>query len=143
MELWELAVREAVRDLIARYAQLIDRGRLDDVLALFADDAVLEAADLPPAHGRDAIRAVFAGAAARLAAATPRPLIRHHVTSVQVDVLGPDTAEAASYFIALGAGGVDHWGRYRDRLVRRPDGWRFASRRVRTDGRAGDSVFGG
>jgi hypothetical protein len=32
--------------------------------------------------------------------------------------------------------GVDHWGRYRDDLVRAGDVWRFAHRHVRTDGSA-------
>ena len=32
--------------------------------------------------------------------------------------------------------GVDHWGRYRDRLIPADGGWRFAHRSVRTDGYA-------
>jgi ketosteroid isomerase-like protein len=138
MEHWELAAREAVRDLVARYAHLVDRGRLDEVAALFTDDAVLEAGDLPPARGRAAIRSLFADTGGRLAAGGAPALIRHHVTSVQVDVLGPDDAEAASYFQALTAGGLDHWGRYRDRVVRRDAIWRLAYRAVRIDGRSRD-----
>ena len=34
--------------------------------------------------------------------------------------------------------GLDHWGRYRDRLVPADGGWRFAHRSVRTDGYAPD-----
>ena len=42
MEPWELIAREAARDLVARYNANGDAGRLDEVLALFRADAVLE-----------------------------------------------------------------------------------------------------
>jgi len=139
----ELAARAGVQDTLARYCHLVDAGRLDELLLLFMEDAVLEAGDLPPARGRAAIREVFRGTGERLAAGAARPLIRHHLTSVVVDVEGPEAASAASYFLAVTERGVDHWGRYRDRLVRQGDRWLIQHRRVRTDGRAPGSVFGG
>ena len=134
MELWELTARELVRDTIARYAHLVDRGRLDEVAALFTEDAVLEAGDEPPAHGRAAIRALFAGVGARLAAGG-RARIRHHVSSIAIAFADPWTATAESYFLAVMETGPDHWGRYRDRLVLRDGRWLFMHRRVRVDGR--------
>ena len=137
----ELLARELVRETIFRYAHLVDRGRIDELLALFADDATLEAGDRPPARGRDAIRAFFVGTGERLAAGTTRPLIRHHVSNVVVTLDGPDAATAESYFLAVTERGPDHWGRYRDRLVRRDGRWLFAYRRARADGYAPGSVF--
>lgn len=141
MEAWEFVARERIRDLVMRYAQLVDRGRLDEVVLLFAEDATLEAGDLPAAHGRAAIRAVFANVGARLGE-TSGAYIRHHVSSLTIEVESPAAATAASYFLAVGPRGPDHWGRYRDRLVCVGEQWLLRERRVRVDGRVPDSMFG-
>jgi ketosteroid isomerase-like protein len=142
VEPWELTAREVIRDLIARYAALVDRGRFDALLELFTDDAVLEAGDRPPVEGRAAIRAFLADTGERLARATVRPMIRHHVSTVVIDVDAPSTATATSYFLAITERGPDHWGRYRDRFVLRAGRWRIGHRTVRVDGRAPASAFG-
>ncbi len=142
MELWELAAREQIRETVARYAHLVDRGRIDELVLLFAEDGTLEAGDRPPARGRAAIRAFFMDTAARLAGASTRRLIRHHVSNLVIEVSGPESASAESYFLALAEGGVDHWGRYRDRLVRRDGRWLFQHRLARADGHAPGSLFG-
>lgn len=139
METWELVAREHIRETIARYAHLVDRGRIDELLELFTPDGVLEANDLPPARGREAIRAFLTGTKDRLAAASTRPWIRHHVSSVEIRVESPTAAMADSYFLAITERGPDHWGRYRDRLIAVDERWGFAHRRVRTDGRAAGS----
>jgi ketosteroid isomerase-like protein len=141
MQTWELAAREHIRETIARYAHLVDRGRLDEVVALFAEDAVLEAGEGPPARGRAAIRAVFTETGARLAAGG-RPHIRHHVSNVSIALGDPEVATAEAYFLALTERGPDHWGHYRDRLVVRDGRWVFTLRRVRVDGRSPASVLG-
>ena len=82
MELWELAAREAIRETVARYAHLVDRGRIDELVELFVEDGVLEAGDRPPARGRAAIRELFLETGKRLASASARPLIRHHVSNL-------------------------------------------------------------
>jgi ketosteroid isomerase-like protein len=138
MTLWELAAREEIRNAIARYAHLVDRGRMDEVVALFAEDGTLEAGHLPPVRGREAIRKFLTGTKSRLAA-TARTLVRHHVTSVTVEMTGPDGATTSSYFLVLGERGIDHWGLYRDTFVRVNGAWLFLHRRVRTDGRSTDS----
>ena len=51
MELWELAAREAIRETVARYAHLVDRGRIDELVELFAEDGTLEAAGDPRRGG--------------------------------------------------------------------------------------------
>jgi len=142
MEPWELAAREQIRETVARYAHLVDRGRFDELVELFAEDGTLEAGDRPPARGRAAIRAFFMETGKRLASASTRPLIRHHVSNLVIDVSGPDSASAESYFLALTERGVDHWGRYRDRFVRREARWLFLHRRARADGYAPGSLLG-
>ncbi len=142
METWELAAREMVRDTILRYAHLADRGQIDELAELFVEEATLEAGNAPAACGRDAIRAFFRATGARLAAATSRPLLRHHVSNVLVTLDGRDAASAESYFLAVTERGLDHWGRYRDRLVARDGRWLFQHRRARADGYAPGSAFG-
>src|SRR5436309_2622294 len=135
MELWELAAREGVRDTLARYARCADTGRFADLVQLFAEDGVLEIDGRPPSSGRAAIQEFLESARTSLAASSTRPLIRHHVSSVEISVLDPDNAHAASYFLAITDHGPDHWGRYRDRLTRVGDRWLFHYRLVRIDGR--------
>jgi hypothetical protein len=43
---------------------------------------------------------------------------------------------ARSYFFVITERGPDHWGRYRDELVRHDARWLFQHRVVRLDGRA-------
>jgi uncharacterized protein (TIGR02246 family) len=121
------SAREQLLDLLARYHIAGDRGRVEEVLALFTADAVLTV-DGAEHSGRDAIRAVFA-----TAAADPHPL-RHHLTTVLVTETSPDSAELRSYFQVLGDRGLDHWGRYLDQARRVQGRWLFARRSVRIDG---------
>ena len=141
MELWELSARERIREAVARYAHLVDRGRIDELVLLFTADGTLEAGDPPPAEGREAIRAFLAGTKSRLAATGVRPLVRHHVSSLTIEVTGPEAATAACYFLVVTERGPDHWGTYRDRFVQIGGRWLFQQRRVRVDGRAADSRF--
>jgi hypothetical protein len=134
VEHWELVAREAIRETIGRYAHAADTGRFDELVELFAPDGVLEVHGEPPLAGRDAIRDYLNGVGADLADASTVPLIRHHTTSITIEVVGRDEARAACYFLAITEHGVDHWGRYRDNYTRVGDGWLFAHRRVRTDG---------
>ena len=48
----------------------------------------------------------------------------------------------ASYFTVFTEVGLDHMGRYRDRLVPVGDRWLIAHRFVSTDWRAPDGLFG-
>ena len=139
METWELVARELIRDTLARYAHCADRGRFDELVALFTEDGVLEIDGLPPLRGRDAIREFLQGTKTSIANTTGRPLIRHHLSSVQIDVASPVEAAAASYFLAITERGPDHWGRYRDRLIPAGSRWLFRHRRVTPDGHAPQS----
>jgi hypothetical protein len=140
MDVAELVAREAIRDLVAAYAHLADRGRVDDVVVLFAEDGALRIDDREALVGHDAIRAFLAGTRDDLrTTALARPMIRHHVSNLRIALDAEDAAGGEAYFLVVTDRGVDHWGRYRDRYVRTPAGWRFAERRVRVDGMAAGS----
>jgi hypothetical protein len=132
----ELVGREAIRELAAAYAHAADGGRFDELLALFTPDGSLQVDDREPLVGPDAIRAFVGGTqtSVQATATTTRGYIRHNVTSHTITVDGPDDAHGAAYFFVVTERGPDHWGRYRDRYVRRDGRWLFASRRVRVDG---------
>ena len=134
MELWELIAREGVREAVARYAHLVDRGRFDEVVELFTPDGVLEVRGEAPARGREQLLAFFTGVGRDLANTSTVPMIRHNTSNLSIDVVGPAEAGARCYFLAVTEHGVDHWGRYQDRLVDQDGRWRFARRKVRTDG---------
>jgi hypothetical protein len=136
MELWELSAREAIRHTIASYTYAADRGRFDDLVALFAPDGVLEVHGIGGARavGRDEIAQFFGGVNTDVVASAPPGRMQHHVSSVWIDVLSASTARGSCYFMVLTGAGVDHWGRYRDEFVPAGDRWLFAHRLVRTDG---------
>lgn len=141
MELWELAARESIRDLVARYNANGDSGRFDQVMALFAPDAVMEIEGDAPRVGHEEIRTIFTGAAGR-ADWGDRPVHLRHITGThQIDLVDESRATGRCYYFVLTAVGLDHWGRYLDEY-RVVDGqWRFAKRRVSTDGRSPDTLF--
>jgi hypothetical protein len=134
VELWELAAREAIRETVARYAHFVDSGRFDDVIGLFAADGELEVHGEEPARGHDSLRAFFTGVGRDLRDTTSVPLIRHNTSNLSIEVVSPIEATARCYFLAVTEQGVDHWGRYRDRLAPQGDRWVFTHRYVRTDG---------
>ena len=59
MEAWELDAREQIRDLVAAYNAHGDRGRFDELLALFANGASMDIGDGVTYEGVDAIRSIF------------------------------------------------------------------------------------
>jgi hypothetical protein len=138
----ELAAHEQVRQTISAYAHAVDRGRFDDAAACFISDGVLDVHGADRSEGRDAIAARFAAAGERLAAASTKAIVRHHVSSISIEAdVTAGTAHASSYFFVVTEIGPDHWGTYRDRL-RRDDAsgrWLFTERVVTVDGRTGPS----
>ena len=133
MERWEMVARESIRDLVARYNANADTGRFDQVLACFAPDAVMEL-DGRPYRGHDEIRSIFTDAAARARQAPGPLLVRHHTSTLQIDVAAEDDASSRCYYQVLGAEGLDHWGRYLDRYTVVGGRWLFAHRREFLDG---------
>ena len=136
MEAWEVVARAAIQHTVASYVRFADTGHSEELAALFTPDGVLRT-DGGEVAGPAAITA-FLEDAKRSLAADPRGAgrIRHHVSSVYVTFPTPTEAQASSYFLAVTAVGPDHWGRYRDRLTRVGDEWRFSQREAAVEGHA-------
>lgn len=141
----EVAVaRDAIRDLVARYNANADSARFEQVLALFTADAVMEVGDRVY-RGHDGIAELFTGTRDRYADAAgdePPTYLRHFTATHQIDVVDERSATGRCYFSVVTPVGLDHWGRYVDTYRSDDDAWRFATRRVTTDGFAPDSLFG-
>lgn len=135
MQAWELAAREAIRDLVARYNAFGDRGQWDSLLELFTEDAELQVRELGSFAGQAALRRLFTGAASGGSEEAAPSRIWHHTSTLVIDLEGRENARGACYYAVLGEAGLDHWGRYRDAYRRVGSAWRFAHRSVTVDGR--------
>ncbi len=134
-----MLAREEIRDTLARYNHAGDRGKFDEMVACFAADGVLTIIGGETHRGRDAQRRFFASVGATVNPGLTQ--MRHCVTNVVIDLASETTARASSYFQVITDIGLDHWGRYRDRLVKLDEGWRLGERSVKTDGYATNSLF--
>ena len=143
MEPFELAARESIRDLVARYNANGDAGRFEAMLALFAEDATLELPD-GVHHGKPDIRALFEGVAKRTGADAGQSarFIRHFTATHQIDVVSEDEARGRCYFAVLTERGLDHWGRYVDEYRRVGGRWLFERRKVTVDATVPDAWAG-
>ena len=139
MDVWELVAREEIRELVARYAHCADSGRFEELVGLFAEDGLLQIDDREPLCGRDTILAFLASTRSGVRESSPVRSIRHHVSSLRIDVAAAAAATGASYFLVVTQRGPDHWGRYRDRYTVSGGRWLFAAREVRVDGVAAGS----
>lgn len=129
----ELIARTAITDVMLLYTRAGDAGSVDDFTSCFSPDGVLET------HGRSSrghaeitafvhdIGALFRQQEGFLPA-------RHHLASMWVERTGADESRGGAYFSLVAASGLDHWGTYSDRFVRRDGRWRFARRTVRIEG---------
>ncbi len=127
--------RDAIRHVLATYSHNGDRGRIGALADCFTADGVLEYPGGAPVGPTQIEAALRAGAPD-----PRRSFVRHHVANPLITLDG-DTAEAWSCFSVWSNNGPDHAGAYHDRLVRTPEGWRFAHRRVRIDWQSPDSLF--
>ncbi len=137
MELQELLARESIRRTMARYNTAGDRLKAADFMAAFTEDGVLEsegvgAADQFRFEGREAI----GGWLTRWSDAPPSgdapraTFVRHHLSTCDIEITGPDTATACTYWTAYTDIGPDHCGHYLDAFRRQGGDWLIAHRRV-------------
>jgi hypothetical protein len=143
MTIEELLAREGVRHTLASYNMAGDRGRTEDFLAVFTEDAVFEA-DSFRQEGKAAIRQWFTGFKADEPAAKPRPrakFVRHNLTTCLIEVTGPDSATARTYYTVLTDIGPDHCGYYVDVFRKVGERWLIAHRKARMDWKSPASVF--
>lgn len=146
MMLWELEIRESVRQTLADYTAATDRFDLRALGECFAPSGVLEfTGGAEPLTGPAAIEAGLRAAMTRprdAAAAMPTH-VRHHVSSVRFGSVARDRVGVSSYFAVHTDIGLDHWGRYRDELIPVDGRWLFAQRRISVDAFASGSLMAG
>jgi hypothetical protein len=61
-------------------------------------------------------------------------LVRHHTSTLQIDVDGPTVARSRCYYQVVMSHGLDHWGRYLDDFAVIGGRWVFTRRREILDG---------
>jgi 3-phenylpropionate/cinnamic acid dioxygenase small subunit len=135
-----IAAELEIRNLIARVAQLADVGEVADYCALFTKDAVwaMPAAEKLglPASERVGIDVIEAGVHERRGAGMQGPgtNTKHVVTTIAVDVTGPDDAIGRTYWMFYTDTTTDpvvlNMGRYEDSFRRTDDGWKLARRTI-------------
>jgi hypothetical protein len=150
MTLDELLARESIRQTMAAYTMAGDRLREEEFVAVFTEDAILETEGVPESdafryEGREAIR----GWISRWrkppgeAPVHKASFIRHHLSTSQIELTGPDTAKSRTYWVAYTDLGPDHCGYYVDAYRKTGERWLIAHRRIRLDWRRSDSLHMG
>lgn len=128
----ELETHEAIRRLIAIYAQLLDSGRLEEWGELFTPDATFEVWG-KTLRGRAEIVSAIGGMQPELPG-------KHVCLQPVIDLLGPERARAWTDLSAFASSkdgiSVATIGRYHDELVLQAGRWRFARRAVVMAGEA-------
>jgi hypothetical protein len=149
----ELLARESIRQTMANYTMAGDRLRVDDFVAVFTEDAVLESDGVPESdafryEGRQAVgewlsRWSQSGSQPAQSAtqAHQATFVRHHLSTSQIELTGSDTARARTYWVAYTDIGPDHAGYYLDSFRRVDDSWLVSHRKVRLDWRSPQSLF--
>jgi hypothetical protein len=138
----EVTAQLGVVTTIGRYVMAVDRGDVEAVCALFTTDGVLVPHGLPECQGAEAIPAFLESSKASRVQLAGATTVRHHVTSLDVELALPGRARATSYFLAVSSAGLDHWGTYRDDLREVGSQWLFERRVVRLKGASPDGWIG-
>jgi hypothetical protein len=117
--------RVEVHELIALHGHLADDRRPDELARLLTEDAVFDLEDygMGVVAGLPALRRLFEEAPGE------QP-VGHHVTNVIVTERADGAASVRSKGLAVMADGRSGTVVYNDRVVRTPDGWRIAHRKV-------------
>ena len=112
---------DAIRELLARHAQLTDDGKVDERVALYAEHGAFQMGD-KRSEGHEELRHAFAasGSGAK------------HITSNTVIELEGDRATVQTDFVVFKATpeGITALatGRYQDQMIRQDGRWCFAER---------------
>lgn len=150
MTLEEMLARESIRHTMTCYTMAGDRLRAQEFLAVFTPDAILESEGVTEQdrfryEGIEQIGSWISRWTERSADDTAPPhkatFVRHHLSTSQIELEGPDTAKARTYWTAYTDIGADHCGYYLDKYRKTADQWLIAHRRVRLDWRSPQSLF--
>ncbi len=124
----ELADREAIRELPARYCDCVWQNDLKTMVELFTEDATFVVKGPKreaTTKGRAELRKMYERA---LGEVSPRPYIHNHVVNLQ-----SKTKATGRCYVELRSGARDmEWigtGYYDDEYLKVGDQWKFASRR--------------
>ena len=118
--------RFAIADLINLHGHLTDRGDLDELDALFADDVTCDVRAL----GGGVLTGLAAVREAALALGEANP-VAHHVTNIVLSEARDGTVRALSKGLGVMADGFCGSVTYEDTVQRGTAGWRITHRVVR------------
>ena len=118
-----LVIEHACAKLVARYANLNDAARWEDVADLYAPDGRMTRPTAPDdwIEGRSAILAAFL--------ARPARTTRHVCSNIVIDVVDDTQATGEAAMLLFTGDGPPKVGSFHDRFVLTQAGWRFAERR--------------
>jgi hypothetical protein len=98
MTVEELLAVESIKNLRVLGSRYLDSGRLDDLVALYTEDAICEFGPYGTWRGRETFRDNFAAAEAPFYASGYFSNL-HVVTNHAVELTGPDTATGVVYLL--------------------------------------------
>ena len=124
-----LEAKDAIRELMATYAQALDACRFADVAACFAPDGEWTT-DYGAARGPAEIEAFIRGI---VPVKGEGPQRKHYITNIIIKVDGETASAVSDYLIVRESedglmpvmGGT-----YHDRFVKTPAGWRFSRKEL-------------
>ncbi|KZM20811.1 hypothetical protein ST47_g8050 [Ascochyta rabiei] len=130
---------EAIRNTMARYAMVVDEHNWDDMHHVFTEDARIHFTFLGAAgdlHGIPSLVRFIRTAATNTTS-------QHAISTQQIVLTGPTTAEATTYMTVIHVGGENHkqkgeifcsWGKLEDKLIKQSidqyEDWRITERFV-------------
>ena len=121
--------KDAIRELMAAYAQALDACRFADVAACFASDGEWTT-DYGAARGPAEIEAFIRGI---VPVKGEGPQRKHYITNTIIKVDGETASAVSDYLIVREAeGGLIPvmGGTYRDKFIKTPAGWRFSRKEL-------------
>ena len=124
-----LEAKDAIRELMATYAQALDACRFADVAACFAPDGEWST-DYGAARGPAEIEAFIRGIVPMKGEGPQR---KHYITNIIIKVDGETASAVSDYLIVREAeGGLIPvmGGTYRDKFIKTPAGWRFSRKEL-------------
>jgi ketosteroid isomerase-like protein len=145
----ESHAREAIRQTIQAYSIAGDQRDAAKFAALWTEDALFTFAGFDPlpgfrCQGISEIRARVASwnpARGKDPSLSRTRFIRHNLTTSEIELTGPDSAAARTYFVVVTEHGPDHAGVYSDQLVCDGERWLLRNRAITLDWRSPASLF--
>jgi hypothetical protein len=136
-----MGARAAIVAAAHAYARAVDIPDFAKAVEIFREDGIFDMPGQGEVRGREAISAIMQERELRRRAGVDGCFQRHNITTSVVELDGPSAALATHYVLVVTELGLDHMGRYEDRLAKTSDAWRVAHRRVSVEWIRPDSRF--